>query len=362
MATDDKAKTVGELAAFVGAEVRGDASRKVTGLGPIDDAGPGDLTFIASAKYARAFRESEATAVIIDKKTIEEMDEVGEVGEGPGDEGPALLIVKEPYVAFAMILGEFRPAYKPAPGIHPSAVIDKTATIAKGVHVGPSAVICEGVTVGEGAAVFAGVYLGPGVSVGEGTVLYPNVSVREGSVIGKNVIIHCNSVIGADGFGFAKQESGSYRKIPQTGTVRICDDVEIGACSTVDRATLGETVIGRGTKIDNLVQVAHNCRIGEDTIFVAQSGVAGSTTVGSRVTVAGQSAITGHIEITDDVTIGPRSGVSKSISKKGVYTGYPAQPHKDWLKGVVIAGKLPELKKRVDELEKKIKELEKKKG
>jgi UDP-3-O-[3-hydroxymyristoyl] glucosamine N-acyltransferase len=337
-------KGLEELAGLVGGRIIGDASLVITGVAGIDQARPGDITFLASPKYTALLKTTRASAVMVpeDKADVE---------------GPSLVVVKDPYMAFASVLRLFNPPVMPPAGVHPKAEVHKGAVLGKGVSIQPFAFVDEGARVGDRVVIFPGVYVGKGVGIGDDTVIYSNVSVREGSVIGKRVIIHCNSVIGSDGFGYAK-EGARYHKIPQVGIVRIGDDVEIGACVTIDRATVGETSVGRGTKIDNLVQIAHNVKVGEDTVLVAQVGISGSTTIGSRVTLAGQVGVAGHIEVADDCIVGAKAGVSKDIKKKGAFTGYPALPHNLWLRAQVVFSKLPEMKKRLEELGKRVKELE----
>ena len=231
------------------------------------------------------------------------------------------------------------------------------AKIGKGVSIQSFCVVEDGSEIGDGTVLYPGVCIGKGALVGAGCVLYQGVVIREGCRIGDNVIIHCNSVVGSDGFGYAR-DGAKYVKVPQRGIVILADDVELGACVTVDRATIGETVIGRGTKIDNLVQIAHNVKIGEDTVIVAQAGIAGSTRVGSRAQLGGQVGVAGHITIGDEVGVGAQSGVTGDLPSRGVFSGMPAIPHGEWLRAAVVFPKLPELKKKIAELEKRLAELE----
>lgn len=337
-------KTLKELASLVGGDIAGDENVAISDVAGIDNAGEGDITFIANLKYIAMISSAKASAFIASPDV-------------KAQAGKNFLYVKNPYLAFAKLLALFNPPSLPYNGIHPGAYIHHTAKIGSSVSIYPHVFIDEDVVIGDRVVVYPGVYLGKGANVGDDTILYSNVSVREGCFIGRRVIIHCNSVVGSDGFGFAK-DGTKYRKIPQVGIVRIGDDVEIGACVTIDRATLGETVVGRGTKIDNLVQIAHNVTIGQDSIVVAQAGIAGSTKIGNRVTLAGQVGVVGHIEIGDDVIIGSQSGVAQDITSKGVFSGSPAIPHREWLKAQNIFAKLPEMRKTLLELEKKVKELE----
>lgn len=335
-------KILGELASLVGGRVVGDGSVLISGIASINDAGPGDITFISDKKYLGLLKTTKASAVIV-------RDEA----EG----GTNLLVVKNPQLAFARLLDVLRPQPLPCPGVHPGAEVHPGAKIGRDASIQAFAVVEEGAVIGDGVIIFSGVYVGRDAVVGAGSILYPGVAVREGCRIGERVIIHCNSVIGSDGFGYAV-DNGKYVKIPQRGIVRIEDDVEIGASVAIDRATVGETFIGRGTKIDNLVQIAHNVRIGEDTIIVSQAGIAGSTRIGNRVQLGGQVGVVGHIEIPDGTMVGAQSGVISPIEKSGVYSGTPCIPHRDWLRFGAVYAKLPEMKKKLIELEKRLEGLE----
>ncbi|MBI5560989.1 MAG: UDP-3-O-(3-hydroxymyristoyl)glucosamine N-acyltransferase [Deltaproteobacteria bacterium] len=338
-------KTLGEIAKKVGGRVLGDSSVLIRGVAAIEEARQGDITFLSNPRYGKYLKETNASAVVVSEDI-------------PPVEGKNLLLTKNPYLAFAVLLKEFKPPLLPEAGVHPKAEIHPSARLGQRVSIGAYAVIEDGADIGDGAIIYPGVYIGRNVTIGEGTTIYSNVSVREGTGIGKRVIIHCNSVLGSDGFGYAR-DGGKYIKIPQTGTVRIGDDVEVGSCVTIDRATVGETAVGRGTKIDNLVQIAHNVRIGEDCVIVAQAGISGSTKVGRRVQIAGQAGLAGHIEIADDCIIGAKSGVTKDIREKGAYTGYPALPHNEWKKLKALSSKLPEVRKRLEDLERRLVDLEK---
>lgn len=342
------AMTLREMAALVGGRALGDAASVVAGIAAPDEAAPGDIALIADAKRLRDIASCKATAIILKE---------GAVKDGDVPAGKNVIFVKNPHLALARAIGALRPSTPPSPGIHPAAVVHRTARVGKDACVQACAVIEARAVIGERCVIYPGVYIGEDASIGDDTVLYPGVVVRERCTVGQRVIIHANAVIGADGFGYAR-DGAAYRKIPQAGTVRVCDDVEIGACTTVDRATLGETVIGRGTKIDNLVMIAHNVKIGEDTVLAAQTGIAGSTEVGSRVQFGGQAGLTGHIEVADDVMIGAKAGVTNNISKSGVYSGFPAIPHTEWLRAQAVISRLPELQKRIIALEKRLSELE----
>ncbi len=345
--TTKKTLTLLEIAGMTGGRVAGSADTVIEDVAAIDTAGPGEITFLADRANARLLKTTKASAVIVKE------------GEYEDASGLNLVHVKNPQIAFAVLLEVFRPGYLPSPGVHPLASVHAGARLGEGVSIQAFAVIAEDASIGKGAVLFPGVYVGKGADIGEDSVIYSNVSIREGCKVGARVIIHCNSVIGSDGFGYA-WEGNRYFKLPQRGIVRVEDDVEIGACVTVDRAALGETVIGRGSKIDNLVQIAHNVKVGENAIIVAQAGIAGSTSVGNRVQIGGQVGIVGHIEIGDGVMIGAKSGVSADLPAGGVFSGIPAIPHGDWLRAQSIYAKLPELRKKISELERRLKALEEK--
>lgn len=339
-------KRLAEISALVGGTVHGDENVVIRGAASFEEAREGEITFVSDKKYLKNIGKCRASALIVSNPAA-----------GSGNRALNLLIVKNPMLAFAKLMGVFKPISLPPAGISPAASVHPKAVIGKGVSVQPFAVVEEGARVGDGAVLYAGAFVGRGATIGAGTILYQGAVVREECVVGDRVIIHCNSVIGSDGFGYT-QDAGRYVKIPQQGIVRIEDDVEIGACVTIDRATLGETVIGRGTKIDNLVQVAHNVRIGADTVIVAQVGIAGSAHVGSRVQIGGQVGLAGHIEIGDDVMIGAQSGVTNDVAPKSVVSGYPAIPHTEWLRAAASFEKLPEMRKKLSELEKRLAALE----
>lgn len=335
-------KTLEELAALAGAVVKGNPKALITGFASLEDAGPGEIAFAAEKKYLGLARASKAEAVILSEEV-----------EGIAN----MLLARNPQLAFARIIEALSPARHPAPGVSPRAEVSGKARIGDNVSIQSFCVVEEGAEIGEGAVLYPGVYIGRGARVGKSSILYQGVAVREGCIIGERVIIHCNSVVGSDGFGYAR-ERAAYVKVPQKGIVRIEDDVELGACVTVDRAAIGETVIGRGTKIDNLVQIAHNVKIGEDTVIVAQAGIAGSTKVGSRSQIGGQVGVTGHVTIGDEVGIGAKSGVIGDLPSRGVFSGIPAVPHGEWLRASALVQKLPEFKKKIAELEKRLTELE----
>jgi len=341
---------LGAIESFMECSLVGDGELEVTDVCPIEDGVPDKITFLASPKYAKYLKDTKAGAIVLSSKTPKEelREEV------------TYILCSNPYLAFALILNELRPYFMPEKGVDERAAIAKSASIGKDVTIQATVFIEEDAVIGDGAVIFAGAYIGKGVKIGEGTVVYPNASLREGTIVGKNVIINCNAAIGTEGYGYANN-GAKYVKVPQTGIVVIEDDCEIGAGCMIDRAAMEKTIIRRGTKLDNLCHIAHNADIGEDSLLLGQIGVSGSTKVGKRNIMAGQSGMVGHIQTTDDVTLGARSAFTKTITKPGVYSGFPAIPHGDWLKAQTIAKKLPDVRKRLAELEKRIKELEEKK-
>lgn len=332
-----------EIAQFVNGELIGDPDLVVRGFAPLASAGPFDLSFLDNEKYVEEFRRTKAGAVV--------------TGLSVEPRGKRVIRVQDPYLAFARLLRAYTPA-QPCPfeGVSPQAFVHPDAALAEGVRLAPGVYVGPGARVGRGTELWPGVSVGPGATIGEDCRFYPNVVVYHDCAIGDRVIVHGGSVIGADGFGFAP-DGDRYEKIPQIGTVVIEDDVEIGANTTIDRATLGMTRIGRGTKIDNLVMVAHNCEIGEDSILVAQVGVSGSTALGKHVVLAGQVGVCGHLRIGDFARIGAQSGVTKSLPGGQEFLGAPAIPVAQFKRLQAHLRKLPELREKVKELEAKLAEL-----
>jgi UDP-3-O-[3-hydroxymyristoyl] glucosamine N-acyltransferase len=333
-----------DIAKFLNAELLGDGDVEIKKVAEIQNAVRGDITFIANPKYERFFDTTQASAVIVGKNFNKRRDDI------------SLLLVDEPYFAFVKVLKLLNPPVELLPaGIHPTAVVAQSAVLGKNVRIGANAVIGERVKIGDNTVIMPGVVVGDDVEIGSDVLIYPNVTIYHKCKIGNRVIIHSGTVIGSDGFGFAPRPDGSYEKIPQVGIVVIEDDVEIGSNCSVDRATLGETVIKRGAKLDNLIQIAHNVVIGENTVIAAQTGIAGSTKIGRNCVLAGQVGIVGHIEIADRTTIAAQSGVSKSITEPGkVYFGYPAREHSVALRIEGAIRQLPELVKEFWELKSKI--------
>lgn len=341
--------TVGEIAALVGGTVAGEPVLRITGLNGIKQARPGELAFLGNRKY-QCFLESTQASAILVPQDFEEPAPL---------EGRAYIRVKSPYAAFVRVIQEYAPradAFHPQ-GIHPTAVVGKNVSLGKGAALDAHVCIADDAVIGDGAVLYAGCYVGRSSSVGAGTVLYPNVVLREGVTVGARCILHAGVVIGADGFGFAPV-GGKWFKIPQTGIVIIGDDVEIGANSAVDRATFGATVVGRGTKIDNLVQIGHNVEIGEDSVISGMTGIAGSATIGNHVIIAGQVGVADHSEIGDGVTIGTRSGVSGSVEPGLVVSGFPLLKHKQDLRIHAAMKQLPEWPRRMRDIERRIETLE----
>ncbi len=332
------AATLGELADVAGAELRGDPDIRIDSVATLASAGPGAISFLANRRYRRFLAETRASAVVL----------------GPEDAGacPAAALVSEnPYAAWARIAAHLHPAPKVIPGIHPAAVVHPDAAVAEDAAVGPLAVIGAGAVVGPGASIGAHCQLGDGARVGAGTRLVARVTVMDGCVLGERCLIHPGVVIGADGFGLAL-DGGTWHKVPQLGRVRIGNDVEIGANTTIDRGALEDTVIGDGVKLDNLIQVGHNVHIGPHTVIAACTAIAGSVHIGSHCAIAGAVAIAGHIEIADHVQIMGMSMVSKSIREAGVYaSGIPVQEHAEWRRNFARLRHLDRFARRLAELE-----------
>ena len=342
------AKTLSALAQHVGGRIIGDGEVTIRKVAPIDEAGPGEITFLANSRYQPFLAHCKASAVIVGP---------GVITEPPAGTGRGYLEAANPYVAFAKILQLFTPSVPVDHQISALAQIDPTARLAEEVTVFPRVFVSRGVKIGKGSVLYPGVFLGEDCHVGDSCVFYPNVVIREGCRIGNRVILHPGVVIGSDGFGYAG-EGNERLKIPQIGIVEVEDDVEIGANTTIDRATLGRTVIGRGTKIDNLVQIAHNVMIGENSVIAAQAGIAGSTRIGKDVTLAGQVGVVNHIRIGDGAKIGPQSGVPKSVPAGATLSGgIAAAPHREWLKVMTLLPQLPKLWHSVRQLEKKMAEI-----
>ncbi|MFA5145542.1 MAG: UDP-3-O-(3-hydroxymyristoyl)glucosamine N-acyltransferase [Candidatus Omnitrophota bacterium] len=339
-------KTLKEIAEFVGGVVAGDSSIVITGVSGIKEAYEGDITFLANPKYFPLIDKTRASAIIASNDT--------EAGRKP------LIRVENPSLAFAKIVASFTADKVTHPkGIHPAAILGKNVSLGKDVAIGACAVIEDNVSIGDNTVIYAGCFIGHDTTIGNDTLIYPNVSIRERIVIGCRVIIHSGTVIGSDGFGFITIK-GQHHKVPQTGTVEIGDDVEIGANVTIDRARFDKTIIANGTKIDNLVQIAHNVVVGENSIIVAQAGISGSTIIGKGATIAGQAGLVGHITIGDGAIVAAQAGVTKSVPPNTLVSGYPAKPHDTAKRVNACLQNLPKLYELVAELKKKIESLESK--
>jgi len=339
-----------EMAARLGVSLESDKDPMISGVGSVRSASEGEMAYVAQARYAVDAAASRASALLV-----------------PADwDKPVpmpVLRVAKPESAFTEVAGWFAPVTtRPVAGIHPSAVIDASATIGPDVHIGPLVVIGPGVHIGARSVLHAHVVLAEGVHIGEDSVLYPHVTVREHVRIGSRVIVHNGAVIGSDGFGYKPDPARGWVKIPQIGIVVVGDDVEIGANVTIDRARFGRTVVGRGVKIDNLVQVAHNVVIGDHSALAAQTGIAGSAILGARVQCAGQSGVVGHITVGEGTVIGAKTAVTKDTPPGQYVVGFPAVPQKEFAASHAHVARLPELKKRVAELEKRLAELERRSG
>jgi UDP-3-O-[3-hydroxymyristoyl] glucosamine N-acyltransferase len=331
-----------DLAERLGCPVRGDDGVEVLRVAGIENAGPGDLTFLASPKYAPHLADTRASAVVV-----------------PPDVATPLpsLLSKNPYLFYARAAQVLHPPAHPPAGAHPTAQVHPSASLGDDVHIGAFAVVGPRVRIGARTTIHPHVVVYEDVELGEDCILHSGVQVREGCRLGHRVVVQNAAVIGADGFGFARADDGSYEKIPQVGIVVIEDDVEIGALTAVDRSSLHETRIGRGTKLDNLVQVGHSVTIGSHTVMAAQVGVAGSTRIGSHAMLGGQVGIAGHLTIGDGVIATAQSGIPNSVEKGQMISGYPAIENRKWLKASAVFARLPELSRRLRQLEKKLEEL-----
>jgi UDP-3-O-[3-hydroxymyristoyl] glucosamine N-acyltransferase len=336
--------TTSQIAQHLGGEVLGDATLGLTGFAPADTAKPGDLTFAENADYLARAETSAASAILVSSKAA------------PQRKQKTLIRVANARVAFARVLPLFFPEPVVTPGIHPAAWVAASAQVDPTAAIGPHCVVGERVKIGPRSQLHGGNHVGADCVLEQDVQLFPNAVLYPRTIVGARVRLHAGVIIGGDGFGYVFDQ-GRHMKIPQVGNVVLQEDVEIGANSTVDRATLGSTVIGKGTKIDNLVQVGHNVVLGEHGILCASAGVAGSTRVGSYVTIAGQAGVAGHLKIGNRVTVGGQAGVTKDIPDGGKYLGSPAQPDREMKRIFVAMQRLPELLQRVLALEKRLAEL-----
>ena len=340
-------RSLGELARLVGGDLEGDPSLEIRGFASLESAGPGDLSFVAAARHLDAARRSAASALIAPP----DLDLAGR---------PAIRVA-QPYAAIAAILRVFFPEPAVTPGVHPTAHVSDSARVSSEATVCAFTVVAERAVVEAGAVLHPHVFVGPDCRVGEGSVLHPHVVLREQVLLGRRVIVHPGSVLGADGFGYVF-DGQAHRKIPQVGRVVVEDDVEIGANVAVDRATLGETVIGRGTKIDNLVQIGHNTVVGAGSIIVAQAGIAGSSRIGRGVVLAGQAGIADHVTVGDGAQIGSQAGVHRDVPAGVGMIGTPAMPADTGLRALAAIGRLPDLLRDVRALGRRMDALERRLG
>ncbi|PID41043.1 MAG: UDP-3-O-(3-hydroxymyristoyl)glucosamine N-acyltransferase [Proteobacteria bacterium] len=336
---------LGSIADLIDGELTGDRTKRISGVAPFESADSDRITFAGGKRYLKQMDTTLAGAII--------------VPEGFDAPGKNLIRVANPQLAFTKVVELYHPAVSPPPGIDERASVGDDVRIDDGAVIGAFATIGNRVSIGPGSRIHNGTFIGDDVTIGEDVIVHPNVTIMHGCRIGNRVCIHPGTVIGSDGYGFVP-DGGRYHKIPQIGIVQIDDDVEIGACNTIDRATFGKTWLQRGVKTDNLVHIAHNVVIGEDSIIVAQVGIAGSTTIGHHAILAGQAGISGHLSIGNHVTVGPQTGVGKAIEDgQVVSSGSPSMPHRTWLRVQRVIPDLPDIKRAVARMENKIAELEK---
>jgi UDP-3-O-[3-hydroxymyristoyl] glucosamine N-acyltransferase len=342
---------VHEIAKIIDVNIIGDPSFSIEGFSSFDDSSTRDITFAGESKYLNNLGKTKARVIIVPNSfSHDECDYFNKI----------LLKTDNPKISFFKLVSIVYPEKKVKSGIHSSVDIGHNVRLGKKNTIGPNVTIGDNVIISDNVNIMAGVYIGDDTSIGNNCIIKPNVTILERSIIGKNVLIHSGTVIGADGFGFT-QESGSHEKIIHTGFVKIGDHVEIGACNTIDRGTLGMTTIGNGVKTDNLVHIAHNVKIGDNTLIVAQVGIAGSSVIGKNVIIAGKAGITGHVKIGDGSIVGPYAGVHSDVGENEIVSGIPHMPHTRWRKVVSIISRLPEIRKKLFSFEKRLKDLENKK-
>ena len=341
--------TLGELALRVGGEVHGDASLAIHGVAAIHKAGPNDITFAGDEKHLRHLASSRAGACLVSRKFRDSALKAGLAA--------ALVFVDDPQDACLVLAREFRPEVPPANiGISPQAIISPTARIGAGCHIYPGAYIDDGVVLGSECVLYPGVYVGRNCTLGNQCTLHPYAVLYPDVRLGDRVIVHASAILGADGFGY-RFRSGRFEKIPQLGWLEVADDCEIGACTTIDRGMIGATLIGEGTKLDNLVMIGHNCELGRHNAFASQVGLAGSVTTGDYVRCAGQVGVADHVHLGRGCTLGAKAGVHKDIPEGETQIGYPSRPEQEQLRIVMATGKVPEMRKQLRELEARVEEL-----
>ena len=341
-----------QIALLINGKIEGNVNASVNSFGKIEEAKPGQLAFLANPKYEDHLYSTRASIIIVNE-SLQLKENVG----------ATLIRVPDAYTAFATLLSKYQEMVtQQMKGIQQPTYIAATAHCGENVFIGAFAYLSENVNIGNNTKIFPGVFIGDNVTIGNATIIHPGVKIYKDCLIGDRVTIHAGTVIGSDGFGFAPQADGSFKKVPQIGNVVVENDVEIGANTTIDRATIGSTIIRAGAKLDNLIQVAHNVEIGNSTVIAAQSGISGSTKIGKGVMIGGQAGVVGHLQIGDGAKINAQSGVSKSIEAGKAVTGSPAQDYTAALRSQAIGRNLPELEKRVKELEALIKEILKEKA
>jgi UDP-3-O-[3-hydroxymyristoyl] glucosamine N-acyltransferase len=334
---------LGDLAAQLGCELAGDGTIEIDRVATLEQAGPGDITFLANSKYASQLAGSRASAVIVAR----------DVADAPC----AVVRSANPYLTFARAIQLLHPASRPAPGVHPRACVSADAVLGDGVYVGPFAVIEPRAVIGARTIVHAHAVVREDAVIGADCVLHTRVTVRERVRIGARCVMQDGAVVGSDGFGFAHREDGTHEKIPQVATVIIEDDVEIGANTTIDRPAVGETRVRAGTKIDNLVQIAHGVLVGANSLLAAQVGVAGSSVIGDSVMLGGQVGVTGHVTVGDRVRASAKTGVTGNVPSDAFITGYPHMDNLEWRKAYAVFRRLPEMRKQLIALERRLSEL-----
>ena len=335
---------LGELAAQLGCELEGDARIEITRAATLEDAGPGDVSFLANSKYASSLVATNASAVIVGP----------DVTYAPCP----VLRTKNPYLTFARAIGLLNPQVRPSPGRDHTAIVAADARVGANVHIGPYVVIDSGVQIGDGCVIRAHCVIGAGAILGSDCVLHARVSIRERVIVGARCVFQDGAVVGSDGFGFAHRDDGTHEKIPQVATVVIEDDVEVGANTTIDRPAVGETRIKRGTKIDNLVQIAHGVVVGTNALLAAQVGIAGSSVIGNDAMLGGQVGVTGHVTVGDRVKASAKTGVTGNVPADAFITGYPHMDNLEWRKSYAVFKRLPEMRKQLAELERRLMALE----
>ena len=336
---------LGDVAKKINGVVVGDPSIEITGVGSLETAEPGEITFAKGKMFLDRLKNSKASAVLVKTEEEIEMNQI---------------ISSNPELAFARLLEYFHPRQKPKPGIHPSAVHGDNVLLGKRVSIGPLVSLGDNVQIGDDSVVCSGAVVGDNCKLGNHTLIHSNVTLYSNSILGNHVTLHAGAVIGSDGFGYTVDEKGAHVKINQIGNVIIEDNVEIGANSCIDRAATGTTLIKKGTKIDNLVQVGHNCTIGENCILVAQAGIAGSCNLGHHVVLAGQAGLSDHVTVGNNVTLAAKSAALRDIKDDSVFGGIPAVPLNIWKRSVTILPKLPDLARKIRDLENRLNDIEKK--